>query len=114
MLNVSIESDALERVLIEKRRDPLAALTRLQRRQLAIIPFGNLALHYSPHHSISLDPDTLFTKLVERRLGGYCMENNTFFAAVLRSLGFTLYTTGARVADAVDDPTGDPTSFGGW
>ena len=114
ILNYSAKNDALESLLAEKESDPLGALTRLQRKQLASIPFGNLALHYSPHHTISLDPEALFTKLVERRLGGYCMENNTFFAIILRSLGFTLYTTGARVADAVDDPTGDPGGFGGW
>ena len=94
--------------------DPFEALKMIQLWQLAAVPFGNLVLHYSPHHTISLDTETLFTKIVERRLGGYCMENNTFFATVLRSLGYDLYTTGARVSYAVDQGHKDPQGYGGW
>ncbi|EXJ89453.1 hypothetical protein A1O3_02520 [Capronia epimyces CBS 606.96] len=119
--------------------DALATLTRLQRRTMAKIPYGNLALHYSPRPrprpsqsqsptqtpiqlpgidtgaglGLTLDPDALYTKLVERRLGGYCMENNTFFGVVLRSLGYRLYPTGARVSN-ISVAAGDPGEFGGW
>jgi len=37
-------------------------------------------------------------KMVTRRRGGYCMEQNRVFAALLKSFGFDLYTNGARVA----------------
>lgn len=77
--------------------DPLALLAELQKRQIAHVPFEDLDLHYSTHHMLSLDLDDLFEKIVVRRRGGYCMETNTFFAAVLRSLGFTLITCGAKV-----------------
>ncbi|KAM0794749.1 hypothetical protein BDR22DRAFT_814679 [Usnea florida] len=73
----------------------LALLTTLQKHHLATIPFENLNLHYSTHHTISLDPSSLFEKIVTRRRGGYCMETNTFFAVVLRSLGFRV--RGVRV-----------------
>lgn len=63
-------------------KDPLKALTRLQKRSLCKIPFGNVALHYSPHKTLSLDSAALYHKLVERRLGGYCMENSAFFEIV--------------------------------
>ncbi len=77
--------------------DPLACLTALQAHQMAHVPFESLSLHYSRHRVLSLDPEELFTKIVERGRGGYCMEVNTFFAAVLRSLGFRLFSAGGRV-----------------
>lgn len=42
------------------------------------------------------------------------MENNAFFATVLRSLGYDLYTTGARVSHAVDQRHNDPEGYAGW
>lgn len=79
----------------------LEFLRLLQIHQLSSIPFENLSLHYSPHHTISIDPDGLFEKLVGngRGRGGYCMENNCFFGTMMRSLGFELYSAGARVCE---------------
>lgn len=73
----------------------------LQIHTLSHIPFENLSIHYSPYHAVSLDPEVLFQKIVgnARGRGGYCMENNCFLGTVLRSLGFTIYSAGARVLD---------------
>jgi len=38
--------------------------------------------------------------------GGYCMENNRFFATILHSLGFDVYSVGARVHT--------PHGYNGW
>lgn len=88
-------------------QDPLGTLAILQRRHLAAIPWGNSGLHYSQHHTISLNPQCLFEKMVIRRLDGYCMENTGLFFIVLRSLGYIVYATGGRVSHAaakgVDD-----------
>ncbi|KAH8896679.1 cysteine proteinase [Thozetella sp. PMI_491] len=84
----------------------LECLTNIQRRQLARVPFESVTLHYSKFHLLSLDPEDLFVKIVDNSRGGYCMELNTFFATVLRTLGFTLFSSGARVKG------GD--SFSGW
>ncbi|GLI77685.1 hypothetical protein PoHVEF18_005978 [Penicillium ochrochloron] len=81
--------------------DPLGTLTELQRHHLATIPWGNSGLHYSQHHTISLHPDNLYEKIVERRLDGYCMESTGIFFIVLRSLGYCVYATGGRVSYAV-------------
>jgi arylamine N-acetyltransferase len=75
----------------------LVYLSELQKYHLATVPFENLTLHYSKHHLLSLDPQDLFKKVVGRRRGGYCMEINAFFGNVLRSLGFTVFSTGGRV-----------------
>ncbi|KAL2255933.1 hypothetical protein VTK26DRAFT_2457 [Humicola hyalothermophila] len=86
--------------------DPLGFLTRLQRHHMARVPFENLGLHYSTHRTLSLDPEDLFEKIVLNGRGGYCMELNEFFAVVLRSIGFTLISIGARVNGS--------RGWGGW
>lgn len=101
-------NDTVLKELREKVKiDGLATLSDLMRRHLCAIPWGNSGLHYSQHHTISLHPETLFEKIVERRLDGYCMENSGVFFIVLRSLGFHVYATGGRVSRAaatgVDD-----------
>lgn len=80
--------------------DALDILSDLQRRHLSAIPWGNSGLHYSQHHVISLNSDSLYEKMVERSLDGYCMENSGLFFIVLRSLGFLVYATGGRVSHA--------------
>ncbi|KAF2749420.1 N-hydroxyarylamine O-acetyltransferase [Sporormia fimetaria CBS 119925] len=79
----------------------LSYLQLLQKHHLVWIPFENLTLHYSFHRQISINPDDLFKKIVsdDNGRGGYCMENNTLFATLLRTLGFTLHSAGARVFD---------------
>ncbi|RAH65000.1 arylamine N-acetyltransferase family protein [Aspergillus aculeatinus CBS 121060] len=91
----------LESLKTAVERDPLTALTELQRRHLGAIPWGNSALHYSTHHSISVHPTAVFEKLVLRAHDGYCMENTNLLYVVLRSLGYRVYPTGGRVSRAV-------------
>ncbi|KAF2267524.1 arylamine N-acetyltransferase 1 [Lojkania enalia] len=81
--------------------DALEYLTRLQKYQLVEVPFENLTLHYSHHRQISTHPEALFKKVIEDNngRGGYCMENNTLFGTLLRSIGFKIFTAGARVFD---------------
>ena len=114
MVNESKPAMSLEDLERDIEQDPLGTLGRLQLWQLAAVPFGNLVIHYSPHHTVSLDTEALFIKIVQRRMGGYCMENNTFFATILRSLGYELYTTGARVSFAVDAGEKDHQGYSGW
>ncbi|PKY02624.1 putative N-acetyltransferase family protein [Aspergillus campestris IBT 28561] len=83
------------------QKDPLTTLTTLQRKHLAAIPWGNSALHYSQHRSVSTHPAAVFDKLVVRRHDGYCMENTNLFYGVLCSLGYQVYPTGGRVCTVV-------------
>ncbi|KAL8833619.1 MAG: hypothetical protein Q9170_004167 [Blastenia crenularia] len=92
--------------------DKLKYLTALHQHQLATYPFENLSLHYSSTHTISLDPDVLYKKFVEKGRGGYCMENNAFFGNVLRSLGYDVTSVGARVCMGVNG--GDAEGYGSW
>ncbi|KAJ5432220.1 uncharacterized protein N7458_011376 [Penicillium daleae] len=90
----------VEDVRQRAQSDALSTLSELQRRHLAAVPWGNSGLHYSQHHTISLHPDSLYEKIVERRLDGYCMESTGIFFIVLRSLGYQVYATGGRVSYA--------------
>jgi N-hydroxyarylamine O-acetyltransferase len=45
---------------------------------------------------VLLDLVALSNKLIDEKRGGYCYEQNTLFAAVLRSLGFSVSTVAAR------------------
>ena len=87
-----------------RTQEGLKFLTVLKKYQLAAVPFENLELHYSFHHTITLDPDHLFEKIVGRQAGrgGYCMENNCLFGTVLRSLGYDVFSIGARVNTAIE------------
>lgn len=89
------------------RVSPLSTLSTLMKLHLSATPWGSLALHYSPTHTLPLTPPShLFEKLITRRIGGYCMEHNLFFSHILRSLGYELYLTGARISHAVNaDPS---------
>lgn len=96
----------------ERLERQLVLLATLQQHQLAHVPFENLSLHYSSHRTISLDEADLYVKIVERRRGGYCMENNCFFGAVLHGLGFSVYSAGARVSHSIDGRGGG--GYSGW
>lgn len=82
--------------------EQLSFLTDIMKYHLAAIPFENLELHYSPTKTVSLEPQFLFQKIILRGdgRGGRCMEVNCLFGTVLRSLGFDVYSAGARVNEA--------------
>ncbi|RMZ69301.1 arylamine N-acetyltransferase [Pyrenophora seminiperda CCB06] len=94
-LNSPVLSDKTAATTIEHGLPFLQALTRYH---ACTIPFENLELHYSAHKTISLNVSDLYTQLVTKRRGGRCMENNTFFATVLRSLGYQVRNCGGRVS----------------
>ncbi|RAK95280.1 arylamine N-acetyltransferase family protein [Aspergillus ibericus CBS 121593] len=98
----------------------LEFLKVLQRYQVAAVPFENLNLHYSVHRSISIDPQSLFEKIVDSssERGGYCMENSGLFGTVLRSLGYEVTAVGGRVNEAVQPISASKNwkgpKFDGW
>ena len=93
----SLDLDAyLERIGFAGRTAPdLATLRELHRLHPAAIPFENLSPFLG--EPVSLDVAALQDKLVRRRRGGWCFEQNLYFSHVLRALGFTVTTLAARV-----------------
>ena len=72
----------------------MATLQRLASHHAAAVPFENLSpLLGLP---VSLDLGSLQAKLVMAGRGGYCFEQNTLFAEVLRRAGFTVTRLAAR------------------
>ncbi len=72
----------------------LRTLTALHRAHVRAIPFENLDVALG--RKVPLDLKTLQGKIVERRRGGYCYEQNSLFAAALERIGFPVAARGAR------------------
>lgn len=73
----------------------LATLRALHLAHASTIPFENLDIQMGL--PIRLDLASLQAKLVRRRRGGYCFEQNGLFLAVLRQVGFEVIPCEARV-----------------
>jgi N-hydroxyarylamine O-acetyltransferase len=73
----------------------LATLRRLHEAHLGQVPFENLDVRLG--RPGGLDLAGLEARLVRRRRGGYCFEQNSLFAAALRGLDFAVDTLEARV-----------------
>jgi N-hydroxyarylamine O-acetyltransferase len=85
-----------ERIGFRARPRPdLETLRALHLLHPCAIPFENLStLTGEP---VPLEIDALEDKLIHRRRGGYCFEQNALFKAVLESIGFTVVPLAARV-----------------
>ena len=89
----------LDRIHYRGPLDPTPNVLRaLQVAHLLAVPFENLSIHAG--QPIVLEEEALFSKIVEKRRGGFCYEANGLFAALLRSLGFDVAMLSAEVADA--------------
>ena len=73
--------------------DP-ATLREIMRCQLFSVPFENLDVQAGK--VISLKPEEIFSKIVERKRGGYCYEVNGVFAMALGELGVPYRFVAAR------------------
>jgi N-hydroxyarylamine O-acetyltransferase len=77
------------------RAPTLDVLRDVQRLHAHAIPFENL--DPLTGHRVSLDLEDVVDKLVARRRGGYCFEQNRLFAHALMQLGFDVTPLIARV-----------------
>lgn len=59
---------------------------------------------------VRLDPGSLFDKLVRKRRGGYCFEQNLLFGTVLSALGFGVTGLSARIRWNQDEDVRTPRS----
>lgn len=72
-------------------------LRALHQAHVLAVPFENLDIHLG--QPILLDQEHLFDKMVTRRRGGFCLELNSLFAALLREVGFNVTLLAANVGD---------------
>ncbi len=73
----------------------LDGLATIQRAQRLAIPFENLDIRLG--RGIAIDGEAVFDKLVTRRRGGYCFEQNRLLCDALTALGFSVRPLLARV-----------------
>jgi N-hydroxyarylamine O-acetyltransferase len=71
-----------------------ATLTEIMRCQLFTVPFENLDVQAGK--IVSLVPEHIVEKIIDRRRGGYCYEVNGIFAMALRALGIPYRLIAAR------------------
>ncbi|WP_091108406.1 arylamine N-acetyltransferase family protein [Micromonospora citrea] len=76
----------------------METLLALHRAWRHAVPYENLDIQLG--RPISLDPNALFDKLVRRRRGGYCYEQNAGLATLLRLAGFQVTLVEAAVMRA--------------
>lgn len=76
-------------------RPDLATLRALHARQPDAIPFENLDVLTG--RGIDLAPAAVDAKLIGRRRGGYCFEQNGLLRRVLQAIGFSVTGLSARV-----------------
>ena len=69
-------------------------LKRMMRCQLFSVPFENLDVQQGK--IVSLVPEEIYCKIVERNRGGYCYEVNGLFAMALGALGIPYQFVAAR------------------
>jgi len=85
-----------ERIGYSGPREPtLGVLNAIALAHTSAIPFENLDVLLG--RPIALDPASLVDKLVRRRRGGYCFEQNGLLLLVLEALGFQAVPISARV-----------------
>lgn len=85
-----------DRIGYSGRRAPdLATLDSLMRAHIAAVPFENLDVQLG--NRVTIDIPSVFAKLVGRRRGGWCYENNGLFGWALGELGFEVRRVSAGV-----------------
>lgn len=96
-------SQYLRRIGIDGEIEPsVEGLAAVQRAHLRTVPFENLDI-VEGKIPLALDERSLFDKIVTRRRGGICYEQNLLFAAVLREIGFGVELYGGRHPKYGDD-----------
>ena len=70
-------------------------LHNIHRHHIYSVPFENLDIHID--RPIVLNTDAIYDKLVTRRRGGFCYEQNGLFAEMLRLMGYDVRLMEARV-----------------
>jgi N-hydroxyarylamine O-acetyltransferase len=93
----------LSRIGYEGPREPsLAVLCAIVAAHSAAIAFENVDVLLK--RGVRIDVGTVQRKLVQRRRGGYCFEQNALLEAGLKAVGFSLITLAARVVRGLPEP----------
>ena len=78
-----------------KKEATLETVNLLIKHHTKTIPFENIDVLLG--RTINLDIDSIQTKLVDNKRGGYCFEQNLLFSSVLKEFGFKLSHLAGRI-----------------
>ncbi|NOT03802.1 MAG: arylamine N-acetyltransferase [Anaerolineales bacterium] len=81
----------------------IKTLRGLQAAHMLTVPFENLDIGFRP---ILLDENSLWSKLITHKRGGFCYELNGLFAWLLKEIGFEVTYFNARVYSQKDNTFG--------
>lgn len=84
----------------------LELLRSLHTCHLLSVPFENLTVHSGGR--VQLEAPLLYDKIVTRRRGGFCFENNSLFSWLLGQLGFHVTLLSAQVRSLKTGRYGPP------
>ncbi|NXI21480.1 ARY2 protein, partial [Sterrhoptilus dennistouni] len=73
----------------------LATMSDIFRHHIQAVPFENLSIHCG--ETIELNLEATYNKIVKRKRGGWCMENNYLLSWVLKTLGYDVILLAAKV-----------------
>ncbi|KAJ7311866.1 hypothetical protein JRQ81_006181 [Phrynocephalus forsythii] len=73
----------------------LETLTAIFEHHIHAVPFENLSIHCG--ETITMDLEDIYTKIVKKKRGGWCLENNQLLAWVLKTVGYDTTLLGAQV-----------------
>ena len=85
----------LDALGLSRTEPSLPALAAITRRHVATFPFSSVGPRLG--NDLPLDLDSLFERIVMRRRGGYCFEQNGLLFEVLQELGYDVHVQLARV-----------------
>ncbi|XP_040296372.1 arylamine N-acetyltransferase, pineal gland isozyme NAT-10-like [Bufo bufo] len=97
----------LQRVNLTDTAPPsLSALCELHRHHVHSVPVEGLSIHSG--EKIILDIPWIYNKIVVRRRGGFCYENNGLFLWVLQQLGYKTQVLSSRARSPIFGTFGPP------
>ncbi|NXM27159.1 ARY2 protein, partial [Oxyruncus cristatus] len=73
----------------------LGTMSDIFQHHIQAVPFENLSIHCGER--IELDLEATYNKIVRKKRGGWCMENNHLLSWVLKTLGYDVTLLGAKV-----------------
>ncbi|NXU93534.1 ARY2 protein, partial [Xiphorhynchus elegans] len=73
----------------------LNTLSDILQHHVQAVPFEDLSIHCG--EKIELDLEATYNKIVRKKRGGWCMENNYLLSWVLKTLGYDVTLLGANV-----------------
>ncbi|NXF78837.1 ARY2 protein, partial [Sclerurus mexicanus] len=73
----------------------LSTLSDIFQHHIRAVPFENLSIHCG--EKIELDLEATYNKIVGKKRGGWCMENNYLLSWVLKTLGYDVTLLAANV-----------------